>query len=256
MPHLILLLPVLAGCTSMSEAGRAELKRARDLYTHHETAEALDALDSVIRDYGRTAEAAEAYYLRGLCRVRRGEFDAAVGDFNLAINKSDRRELTARARASLAAIHYRRSEWERAASLYADAVNDLPKEPPTDQIRYYAGVAMQRAGRWDEAARQFAMILHEFGNRPIANEARRMSRWGHDYFAIQLGAFGTSANAEKVAAAFRSRNLGDVKVEYMPRDSQSMWIVLTGAYKTHTEAVSALTGVRRYQSDAYIVPSP
>lgn len=244
---------ILSGCTIMGPAERQSLREASEQYNRGEVPAAVVRLDRLIRDYGSAPEVAEAYYLRGLCRMKMGQVRPAISDFENAVDKSQRDEVTARARASLGTIAFQNSEWGRAADLYAASVNHLPDQPPTDQILYDAGVALQRAGRWKEASFQFARILNRFRDRPIATEARRMAAWRHEYFSIQLAVF---ANADAAAASvsnFRARGLDAVQ-ENLPRAGGAMWVVMAGRYALFADAVAALPRARQIQPSAFIIP--
>lgn len=245
---------VLAGCTHLGEAERQALQQASQQYARNETSTAIARLDRLIHDFGDAVEIAEAYYVRGLCRTKRGETAAAQADFSRAIAKSRRDDLTALCQASLAAIAYRQGSWSEAADRYGKAVEDLPVAPPTDEVLYYAGVAMQRAGRWDQAAEQFARIVKEFRQRPIAADARRLAAW-RDY-AIQLGAFRDAKKAAQLQRSWGGKRLDALRVESRPRGSYAMWLVLSGRYNTYAQASARLGRAQAVESGAFIVPRP
>jgi len=252
------LFSALVGCTHLGPAERQVLIQASELYGRNETCAAISRLDRLIGGFGDAVEIAEAYYLRGLCRARRGELGPAGADFEEAIdkNKSKRDDLAARCWASLGALAYRRGNWDEAAVRYEKAVRHLPDQPPTDEVLYYAGVAMQRAGWWEEAAEQFGRILNKHRHRPIAAEARRLAAWQHDYFAVQLGAFQDAKQAEQAERSFRATSLDAVRLENHPRGGYAMWVVLAGRYPTYADASVGLRRARAVQSDAFIIPRP
>jgi TolA-binding protein len=241
------------GCVSLPPLERQQLMKASRDYSAGDTASATSTLDRIIRDYGQTAEIAEAYYIRGLCRFKTRKTKAAAVDFEHGISKSKRSDLTARCRASLAAIEFEKGDWKRAADLYAEAVGGLPDVAPTDVVLLGAGIAMQRAGKWREADTQFARILNRFRNRPAAVDARRMSLWRHSYYSIQYGAYRDTDNAGRAVQALRRQGLEPTK-EYLPRDGQTLWVVMAGQYRTYDEARSALARARQQQAQATIVP--
>ncbi len=242
-----------AGCTSLPPAEQESLRQAADQYRSGHYGPALARVDRIIDDYADAAEIAEAYYIRGLCRSRLGERQAAASDFQQTISRSNRPELTARAHASLAALYFEQGQWAPSADHYAQALDDLPEEPPADRIAFTAAVAMRRAGRWADARRQFARTVFRFRDRPIAEEARRQAFWDHDYFSIQLGAFSSVANAEQRAKEVRGRGL-NAAVGSQDRDGGVRWVVAVGQYGTYDEAIRDLDRVRRVQADAYIIP--
>jgi tetratricopeptide (TPR) repeat protein len=255
---LSLILPLVAttaGCFQMGEDQRQKLRRAGDLYRQQQVDEAIHQLDPVIQNAGGTAEVAEAYYLRGLCRAEQGRFKQAAADLKQAIARSVRDDLTVQAKASLAAVRFQQDDWKAAADLYDDVVGRLANSPPTDQILFYAGQAMQRAGRWKQARAQFGRILWKFASSPVKEDARRMAGWQHEYFAVQLAAFEDTENAENAVQRFRANSgLDFVQMMNQPWRGSVLWIITAGRYPTYDDALKALPKVRRIAPDAYIVP--
>jgi len=250
---LLILAGLAGGCASLPPAERQVLIDASRQYMQGDISTATANLDRLIREYDHAAEIAEAYYLRGLCRFISQQPQAAGEDFERGISKSNRSDLTARCRASLAAIAFQFENWNRAANLYQQAVAELPDVPPTDAVLYTAGLSMQRAGQWQQANLQFARILHRFRNSPVAEDARRMAAWRYPYYAIQLGAYRDADNAGKAVQSLRQQGFDPVQ-EYLPRGAESLWVVTVGRYPTFNDARHALAGVRQRQPQATIIP--
>lgn len=247
-------LPLLAGCQGSLPAGeRRMLAEAAQMYARGQTGPAIARLDRLIRDYGQTPEIAEAHYLRGICRSQTGQLQPAAMDFIAAVSKSQRRDLTARAKASLASIHYRWGNWSRSADLYEEAVRDLDDRPPKDVILFYAGMAAQRAGRWRDAAVYFSRVVSGFGSRPIAQEARQKLSWPYEYYSVQIGAYSDTDKAELAIKSFALKGL-DAWQELRQGPGAARWVVLTGRHATYGDAMTALGHVRKIQPDACLVP--
>lgn len=249
----VLCLFATTGCASLPPAEQRMLIEASQKCTQGDIAAASASLDRLIRDYDHTPEIAEAYYLRGLCRFISQQPRGAREDFERGISKSTRSDLTARCRASLATIAFQSGDWARAADLYQQSVGELPESPPTDVVLYNAGLAMQRAGRWRDANLQFARILNRFRDRPVAADARRMAAWRHPYYSVQLGAYRDADNAGRAVQTLRQQGLDAVQ-EYLPRNQQSLWIVMAGRYQSYNDARAAVLNIRQRQPDATIIP--
>jgi outer membrane protein assembly factor BamD (BamD/ComL family) len=242
-----------AGCTALGPGERESLTQASAQYSRGDVSGAVVRLDRLIRDFEKAPEIAEAYYVRGLCRMKMGQVGPAMADFREVIDRSGREGLVAMARTSLASIAYQGGEWGNAADLYEQSVNHLPDKPPTDQILYNAGVAMQRAGRWKQASFQFARILHKFPDRPIASEASKMAAWRHEYFAIQLGVYANADSAAAAVIAFRNKRLDAVQ-ENLPRGGGAMWVVMSGRYAIYSDALAAMPRTKQICSSAFVIP--
>lgn len=250
---LVAIVSMLAGCITLPPAQRQDLQRASQLYTQGRYHSATAKLDDIIKTHPQALEIAEVYYLRGLCRLKGRMPQRSADDFKKAISKSRRKDLTARSKASLAALAFKAGKWKQAADLYAEALPDLPDQPPKDKILFSAGLCLQRIGRWKESRRRFNELLNTFGNRPLAKDARRMVRWDHPYYAIQVAAFSSAQSASRMVQELRREGF-DATQEFLPRNRRSLWIVMTGSYPSYEDAVLGLKHVNRSHPDAFIIP--
>jgi tetratricopeptide (TPR) repeat protein len=244
---------MLAGCASLPPAQKQELIRASELYTQGRYHSAAAILDKLIDQHDQAPEIAEAHYLRGLCQLKGRIPQYSADDFKQAIRKSQRKDLTARSNASLAALAYKEGEWKQASDLYAEALPGLPDRPPKNKILFSAGLCLQRIGKWKEARSRFNELLHKFGSGPLAEDARRMVSWDHPYYAIQVAAFSNANGASRMVQNLRQEGL-DATQEYLPRNGRSLWIVMAGHYPTYKDAVLGLKHVKRSYPDAFIIP--
>lgn len=229
------------------------LLTAASQYSAGHYAAGQQAAETFLRHYAGSPAAAEARYIRGLCRLRADQREAARTDFVEAAEQAQRPDLRAYALAALGNLAFSAGDLPEAARYYARAEPDLPMRPPADEILYRYGVCLQRAGRWGEARRQFSRVLHHFGGRPAAAWARRGFNWPHDYFAIQCGVFRRADNAERAVADLGRRGI-PAKAEYSSVEGDAAWRVLTGMYLTYEQARADLPRVRRAEPSAIIVP--
>ncbi|HRY71025.1 MAG TPA: SPOR domain-containing protein [Phycisphaerae bacterium] len=250
---LVAVVALLGGCTQFGPAEKELLIQANQQYAQGDVSGATGRLNRLIKDYGQAGEIGEAYYLRGLCRVRAGQAEAARSDFEEALSKSRRDDLTARAQASLGTLAYERGQWTEAADRFAKAIPGLPNQPPKDEVLFSAAMANQRAGSWRQGKAYLAELLRNFHDRPIAAEARRLASWRHECYAIQLAAYQSSDNAQEAVKSWRRKGL-DPDLENVPRGGAAIWIIKVGRYRTYAEASNALAAMRRLEPKAIIVP--
>lgn len=247
----------VAGCGELPPAGRNMLRSGSQAYREGRYDDARTVLTQFLSQYGATDPAAEAYYVRGLCRLRQRDREGARKDMHLAVGHTGNEDLLARARAVLGSMAYEDGDWAAAVEHYAPAVTRLPPAPPLDQILYRHGVSLQRLGRWAQARDQFSRLLQAFPNSSTVPHARRAFSWRQDWFSIQCGAYqqrGSAATeAGRLTAALKA---GDLKAEHRLdwRGGQAVYVVRVGRFPTYAEAVRRLPHVRRQVPDAFIVP--
>lgn len=244
---------LLTGCASLSESQKASIRDAAEAYNRGDAAGAAGRLNRVISQSPDGMQIAEAYYIRGLCRVQAGQLQEAASDFDAAIARSRREDLTALSQASLGSIWYRSGDWNRAADLYTMALARLPDQPPTDQVALSAGIALQRAGRWRDASLQFGRIIRHFPNGTVTPRARQLAAWPFDHFAIQIGVFSRSDTAMQQVQAAKAKGI-DAYLQSMTRDGKVIWVILTGRFSTYNEALNALQRIRQFEGQAFVLP--
>src|SRR6476619_5610110 len=78
------------GCATLPDPQKASLMQAAEAYNRGDVNGAISRLDPIINEYPKATEIAEAYYIRGLCRLKAGQLAGAAEDFEAAINQSQR----------------------------------------------------------------------------------------------------------------------------------------------------------------------
>jgi len=250
----LVLLVGLAGCVQLPPEGRRRLIEADRQYEQGHYRTARDALSGLIQAYPDRAEIAEAYYVRGLCHLKLNRRTAAREDFEQALRRSNRQDLTARVHACLGSLAYEQGDFAQAIDHYQQAIPDLPDKPPLDEVLYRLGVSLQRVGRWDDARAAFSKLFWKFPGSRIEPDARRRFRWPYEYFVIQCGAFERLRGAEDLMRQLSQKGLRHTQWRLETRRSKVIYVVQVGRYKDYAAAKADLPTVRRIVSDAFIAP--
>ncbi len=242
-----------AGCAGLPASAKEQLTQAYSQYTDEDYRAAAAILDAILNEYPRHHESAEGYYLRALCNTRQSMKERATADVLACIRYSKQKDQTGKAHAMAGTLLLEAGRTSTAARHYAMALQALPEAPPADLVRYRYGLCLQREGRWREAKLQFAAVYQKYPASDLADDARRIYRWNHDYFTIQCGAF-----RERVGATTHMKTLKEAglraRVETQPRSSRLLYMVYVGQYPKYYLAERALRTVRRQAADALIVP--
>jgi hypothetical protein len=185
--------------------------------------------------------------------MRRGDATKAATDFERAIAQSRRKELTARAKASLGCIAVDMGDYERGVDYLADSADHLPQRPPIDEVFVRYAVALQRTGEWGRARQVLGRTISSFRGRPTESQARRLFSWPNDYFSIQCGAFNRRSNAEKLKDELRQSGwTAEVRTDIV--GGRGVYYVWLGQYPTYALASAALPKIRIIEPEAFVVP--
>ncbi len=241
----------LNGCNQPDKKLVAGIKEGQQLYSQGNYVGAERKLGAVISAYPSLPACAEAYYLRGLVRIKEGRTILAEQDFKRALNLARRDDLKTNAHICLGSIYFDRKLWDNAYHHYRRACNNLPKVSPNEWVLYRLGLSAQKTGRWVEARKYFARLMREYPNSQAAELAHR--RISYEFFTIQAGAFSKHYGARKRFEQLKANGL-PARIENQVVSGKRLQVVFVGRYKKSYQAREELKKVRSIVPDARIVP--
>lgn len=239
-----LLLALLTGCQQLTVEARQQLEQGAHAYNMGRYASARTTLNEFIADNQDYPEVAEAHYIRGLAHLKRNMRTEAQRDFEAAIEKSGRHEVTVRAKAALAVMAYDDDNYATAVRYYEDAILWLSDLRDFDDHLLRYGISLQRVGKWEQAAHQFSRILHEHPTGSASKTARYMMSWNRPYFTVQCHALSSAEAARKEVARLRALGL-PAEQQLETRHGKALYLIQVGRYKNYNEAQQAAVRIRR-----------
>jgi len=241
----------LIGCQRVNSRLAEGIRRGQRQYAAGNFVGAERVLSSAIAVQPSSPAAAEAYYIRGLTRLKQGQVQGAEADFICAVELAERDDLETNCRICLGSIAHDRGDWRGAYEQYDKVADRLPSVSPNDWILYRLGDSAQKIGKWSKARKYFGTVIREFPNSQAATLAKRKLKFS--YFTIQAGAFSRAANARARVALLEKANL-PARRETRNRNGKPLQIVYVGKYGDFASAAGALERVKTIVSDARIVP--
>ncbi len=241
------------GCAELPASAKQQLIDAYGAYTRKDPQSAKRTLDAFLSQYPEHPESAEAYYLRALCLAEASDKAQANTDAQQCIRLTHNVELAAKAHAMAGTLLMESGKTAAAIRHYSDALKGMPERPPTDLVRYRYATCLQREGDWRQARLEFAAVFQRYPTGALAEHARRMYDWPHDFFSIQCGAFRERRGADELASKLKRAGL-DGRVEMRPRSGEPMNMVFVGRFPQYAQGEEALRVVQRQVAGAMIVP--
>ncbi len=194
-----------------------------------------------------------SHYMAGISAYRLGNMATAERYLRVAAKSSDD-SLSADAQSTLGLIYSQMGRYAEAANAFLRGADHQSGEDRA-QAYFYGGIAQQKIGRWPQA--RTSLLLARKTTRDPALLSRVDQQLAVTGYTIQLGAFSSRANADKLAGkhALRasSAKAGSVFVTPSTRSNgQVMHLVQVGRYATFGAASAGRSklGV----GDAVIVP--
>lgn len=246
-----LILGLVPGCPNVDRKLSEGVREGQRQYNRGNNIGAERVLNGAIATDPESPVAAEAYYIRGLARLKLLRPGVAEQDFQRALRLSDREDLRANAHVCLGSIAWEQQDWDRAYQHYRAAEGSLPSLSPSDWILFRLASSAQRSGRWEEGKRYFARLLREYPGSETAKAARR--NLGYDFFTVQVGAFSNVQGA--FARVQELKRWGVVaKVYPLNLDGRALKAVYVGRYNDYYQATKGLAKIKRVVPEARIVP--
>lgn len=243
-----------AGCVSHAgPEAMALLERGRAALDANDHAGATDLAEQFLSQNARTAEADEAYYLRGMGRWRAGDPNGARADLQTAASKARTGATHYRALKALGDLAMRTGEPAGAVTVYRQAIEEADANfPGFDEVRYSLGRAHQQLGQWWQADGQFDRLIYTQPDSPAAARASRRIRC--NAWTFRIAAHSEKAPADEEAARLTQMGL-TTRVRPAIVDDRLIFFVEAGRYQTRTEAEADAGKVRGFSARARIVPT-
>jgi tetratricopeptide (TPR) repeat protein len=249
---LLALVALSAGCQQQTNRDLAEGIRQGDAnYRQGNYVGAERDLSRAIQADRSAPEAAEAYYIRGLTRLKQSKIPAAEEDFICAIQLGNRNDIKANCQVCLGSIAFERENYVSAYKYYAAAAENLPQISPNDWVLYRLSVSAQKIGQWDSGRQYLAKLIREYPEGEAARLARK--RLHYSCFTIQAGSFRQPAGARALMVQLQRQFL-PVRAEAQQVGSDVHQVVYVGRFRDFKSAREMLDKVRKTVPDALILP--
>ncbi len=176
----LLVAAALGGCTNWG-ADRTDpygryFNLGRDAYQSGRWQAAADNLTHYLQAYPSSPRRAEAYYYRGLARVKLERRQAAREDFDRAVHSQPSARVRSLAHVAMGNLHYEEGQDARAVEAYGQGLRSPAPEVPQERVALRLAISLQRLGRWADADRYLAMVIRRYPQTAAAEEARLLDR--------------------------------------------------------------------------------
>ena len=246
----VLLACAALGCTSVSPEDRNLLLSANTAYQHGDNAAAIAQSSRFIQAHGRTQEAGEAHYIRGLAEFKNGQAGPAREDFQAGLKLTKRKDLLALLHNELVRLDYEAGQMRPAQEHFRQVLDNVPRtSAPADQAMYRLGCVLQHLGQWRQADQYFDRVMQLFEHTELASLAANRVRATH--WSIQAGAYASEATGRQLEAQLKRDGLA-AHFDLDAREGKLMRLLRVGNYPTYDAAQADLPRVQKHESDAFI----
>jgi len=241
---------LLGGCVT-TEADRNSLRAGFARYSDNQAEEAEGIADRFITANPNADTVDEAYYLRGLARMSRGNRGPAAADLRTAISKTKRADLKGKAYRALGDIAKELLQWPESQKDYEDSLaTGAMSAANVTYLNYGIGVALQAQGQWAQARPYFVRVAA--ADNDAERKVKALARMDVTAFTLQYGAYKDANNARNKVAQLKTAGVNAAMASEM-RASEVWFLVQAGAYHTFAEAAAAREQMRTKLADVVVI---
>jgi tetratricopeptide (TPR) repeat protein len=201
--NLVWLVAILFCFNGEPPASAGQLKDAEVLIMQNEYTRAARECKKVLSARTRTKIKARAYYLLGVCELKQGRFSQARKNFQAILRRFPRSPYCDDARLGIAHSYYLAQDFNQAGIRYSRFLQDFPRSQ-------LAGIA-----------------------RNQLNICQKTEPVNNSYFAVQVGCFGNTRNAQRLRDELVDRGFQAYLLELPDED---FCRVRVGRFDTRLEA--------------------
>ena len=257
---------LIGGCTPKDQSGargtasrRAELTGGYQAFEQRRYDDAIQSAERVLAEDSTGPGSAEALYLQGRVHEQKASKAASPDDarrhlreaqglYMRTLSMAPPQPLEAYVRAGLANASYFLEDYATAAREWAAAFPHVDDPDARAWVGYRAGLSEQRRGNFAAADQHFAAVQQLL---PGSEQARRSAQHqGARAFHVQVGAYGTAANAQNAVARLKAQGLSPVR----STDPQGRQVIGVGPIPSYQQAKAMRDRLAGQYPGAAIVP--
>ena len=252
----VVLTCLLSGCagSGLTTAQQADLDQGLACYERNDYGRALAQLDRFLGEVEEGPEVAQALYIRGLCNAQLGRRSSAYADLHRCAELPTDTDIAWRNYIVLGTLYFEDEKWVQAAQSLRAAADRMPNAPPKDFVLFRLGLCHERMGQWQAALGFFGEIPRLFTSGAYLKAAQRRLRIKASHHAVQCGAFGEKANAQKLVTDLEQQGLEPYIFEET-RGRAPLYVVLVGKYQSYDDVRGQLSMIKQhFVDDALLWP--
>jgi cell division protein FtsN len=178
----------------------------------------------------------------------RAALQSAREAYNAALAAKPASAVEGNIRAGIANVAYFQEDYSTAIAQGTAAQDKITDPQVKAWVMYRVGLSQQRFGSFADADQTFAQVLQQFPNTEQAKRAA--AHRGVNGFYVQVGAYGSPANADNALAGLRADGVIGMRLT----DPAGRNVVRVGPMRTYDEAKKVRARIAGKHPDALIIP--
>ncbi len=191
------------------------------------TKELLDRADSGSRE--------ELLYLQGVSALKLDDQELAQASLQRLVSEYPDGRWTVQGRMALAETYAAGHDYPKALAIYTQLIQEEQAKGVAPAAHLRLGELQRNLGLWKESKASLETVVQQAPATPEAQRARGMLEMEEFYFSVQVGAFGTKANALSLKKELERRGYVSMISEASMRGS-SLYRVRVGQFASRMEA--------------------
>lgn len=186
-------------------------------------------------DQANPSDRDDLLYLWGVSALKIRDLESARTSMERLLSEYPNSPLAIQAQMALGDVWVASDQHEKGLASYQTLQQDPRAKPLAIPLTFRIGQTQRRLGLWEEAKKSFQEILSQAPNSFEAAQADQLLKSEDFYFSVQVGAFGTEANAQRLKAELLRRGY-QVAITDTALEGRRLHRVRVGRYARRQEA--------------------
>ena len=192
-------------------------------------------------------------YLQGISCLKLRDLETARAALNRLLVDYPRSRWFAQASLAAGDVELAAGDSEKALGIYQNLLSDERAKPLGPQVIFRLGQVQRGLGLWDRAKDSLQSVVTQAPKSPEAAQAKELLEKEDFYFSVQVGAFSSKANAQRLKAELDRRGL-NAEVSEALMQGRQFYRVRIGRFGSRQEAQQQEQRLRADGFPAKVVP--
>ncbi len=244
---------LLFAVTSPMALAADDLTQLQAAFLRKEYGQVAAKTQDLLSHSGGSVPKDDLLYLQGVSCLKLRDLEMTRSALNRLLADYPNSRWVAQASLALGDAYLAAGEPQKALEIYQKLLSDQRAEPLKPQVNFRLGQAQRELGLWDKAKESLQSVAAQAPKSSEAAQAKDLLEKEDFYFSVQVGAFSSKGNAQRLKAEMERRGIS-AEVSEALMQGRRFYRVRVGRFGSRQEAQQQEQRLRADGFPAKVVP--